>query len=72
MTELLAEFSSSAYLTDTPLSRLKRIPVHALGSIKGGRVLQERFHARPPLYFQFSTLFQYCTHFESVFRIHVK
>jgi hypothetical protein len=26
MTELLAEFSSSAYLTDTPLSRLKRIP----------------------------------------------
>ena len=26
MTELLPEFSSSAYLTDTPLSRLKRIP----------------------------------------------
>jgi hypothetical protein len=26
MTELLPEFSSSAYLTDTQLSRLKRIP----------------------------------------------
>jgi hypothetical protein len=26
MTELLAEFSSSAYLTDTQLSRCKRIP----------------------------------------------
>ena len=26
MTELLVEFSSSAYLTDTQLSRLKRIP----------------------------------------------
>jgi hypothetical protein len=26
MTELLAEFSPSAYLTDTHLSRLKRIP----------------------------------------------
>ena len=28
MTELLAEFSSSWYLTDTQLSRLKRIPAH--------------------------------------------
>jgi hypothetical protein len=27
MPELLAEFSSSAYLTDTQLSRFKRIPV---------------------------------------------
>ena len=27
MPELLVEFSSSAYLTDTLLSRLKRIPV---------------------------------------------
>jgi ABC-type transport system involved in Fe-S cluster assembly fused permease/ATPase subunit len=26
VTELLAEFSSSAYLTDTQVSRLKRIP----------------------------------------------
>ena len=26
MTELLLEFSSSAYLTDTPLSRLKWVP----------------------------------------------
>src|SRR5438128_10873732 len=33
MTELVPEFSSSAYLTDTPLSRLKRIP--ELNSRKG-------------------------------------
>ena len=30
MTELLPEFSSSAYLTDTQLSRLKRIPAFAI------------------------------------------
>jgi hypothetical protein len=28
VTELVVEFSSSAYLTDTPLSRLKRIPCY--------------------------------------------
>src|SRR5436309_13293874 len=30
MTELVVEFSASAYLTDTQLSRLKRIPTNEL------------------------------------------
>ena len=59
MPELVAEFSSSAYLTDTQLSRFKRIPLQgglrhapipALAQATGADPLGERpFDAGPPL-----------------------
>src|SRR5438067_12013228 len=42
MPELVAEFSSSAYLTDTQLSRFKRIPGHTV-AVAVSNVTDNRF-----------------------------
>ena len=44
MTELLPEFSSSAYLTDTQLSRLKRIPAEYKSYLTSGKDWKEAVH----------------------------
>jgi hypothetical protein len=48
VTELLPEFSSSAYLTDTQLSRLKQIPVKHRWKVERtfAWLLNDRRHSR--------------------------
>jgi hypothetical protein len=45
MTELVAEFSSVEYMTDTKLSRLKRIPKATIDAVPNHHPFELKYHS---------------------------